>query len=140
MSNEIDELVANRSLTGNLIDIRETQPGEYDVPQLRLIRCPLPDCDYELDKWRNSRASISDHLLKSHAPEDFGLTPLREKPDPEQVVISKRWSSYIYHTSNCRAVKTTANESMKRIDFADLEAKYRHCKYCQGRSNERINL
>jgi hypothetical protein len=105
MSKEISELVADRSLTGNLIDIQKKQPGAYDIPELRLIGCPLPDCEYEIDDWDKSRKSISDHLLHEHQPEDFGLTPLREQSDPEQVVISECATSYVYHTTACRAVR-----------------------------------
>jgi hypothetical protein len=138
MNNDISELVADRSLTGNLIDIQKKQPGAYDIPELRLIGCPFSDCKYEIDDWDKSRKSISDHLLHEHQPEDFGLTPLRERSDPEQVVISECDTSYVYHTTACRAVRES--EAITRVDFEDIESEYRHCKRCKGKSSEEIQL
>jgi len=134
-----ESAIADRSLTGHLIDIRHFQPGFYSIPRLRLIACPLPDCDHEVKNWFNSRSSIQDHLLHDHKPEDFGLSPLRETQEPETVVIST--TSDIYHTRQCNSVTRTADSNLVRISRDELTDEYRWCRNCKGRqiNTEEIN-
>lgn len=49
------------------------RPGDGDS-KIRLLECPAPGCDRDFAP----RDSRSRHL-ESHAPEDFGLTPLGDR-------------------------------------------------------------
>nr|ADE29246.1 probable transcriptional autoregulator [uncultured virus] len=128
-----DSAIADTSLTGNLIDIREFRAGDYKTPQLRLIACPLDDCEYELERWDNTRTSISDHLLHDHNPEDFGLEPLRELATPETVVISSDPTSQIYHTRECGPMTFSQGKNLSTVSIDDLDERYTWCKKCKGR-------
>jgi len=128
-----DSAIADTSLTGNLIDIREFRAGDYKTPQLRLIACPLDDCEYELERWDNTRTSISDHLLHDHNPEDFGLKPLRESTTPETVVISSDPTSQIYHTRECGPMTFSQGTNLSTVSIDDLDERYTWCKKCKGR-------
>jgi len=128
-----DSAIADTSLTGNLIDIREFRAGDYKTPQLRLIACPLDDCEYELERWDNTRTSISDHLLHDHNPEDFGLKPLRESATPETVVISSDPTSQIYHTRECGPMTFSQGKNLSTVSVDDLDERYTWCKKCKGR-------
>jgi len=128
-----DSAIADTSLTGNLIDIREFRAGDYKTPQLRLIACPLDDCEYELERWDNTRTSISDHLLHDHNPEDFGLKPLRESATPETVVISNDPTSQIYHTRECGPMTFSQGKNLSTVSVDDLDERYTWCKKCKGR-------
>jgi len=128
-----DSAIADTSLTGNLIDIREFRAGDYKTPQLRLIACPLDDCEYELERWDNTRTSISDHLLHDHNPEDFGLKPLRESATPETVVISNDPTSQIYHTRECGPMTFSQGTNLSTVSVDDLDERYTWCKKCKGR-------
>ncbi|UXF49951.1 hypothetical protein 7841G3A2_33 [Haloquadratum phage sp.] len=128
-----DSAIADTSLTGNLIDIREFRAGDYKTPQLRLIACPLDDCGYELERWDNTRTSISDHLLHDHNPEDFGLEPLRESATPETVVISSDPTSQIYHTRECGPMTFSQGKNLSTVSIDDLDERYTWCKKCKGR-------
>jgi len=134
-----DAAISDRSLTGNLIDIRHFSPESYRIARLRLIACPLPNCDHEVHNWFNSRSSIQDHLLHDHRPEDFGLSPLRETQEPETVVIST--VSDVYHTRQCNSVTRINDANLMRINQDELTDEYRWCRNCKGRqiNTEEIN-
>jgi hypothetical protein len=128
-----DSAVADRSLTGDLIDVRKLQEGEYKGPKLRLVACPLDDCGYELEKWNNTRVSISDHLLHDHTPADFGLKPLRESEKPEMVIISTDPTSEIFHTRECGPMTFSLSRNLSTVRRDDLNEQYSWCKKCKGR-------
>ncbi len=76
-----DEAIADRSLTGHLIDMRHFHDNDTNNnAKLRLVACPLADCEYKIEHWHRPRTSISDHLLNDHNPEDFGLNPPINNP------------------------------------------------------------
>jgi hypothetical protein len=128
-----ESAIADRSLTGHLIDIRHFQPGTYRIAQLRLVACPLDDCEHEVKNWFNSRSSIQDHLLHDHKPEDFGLSPLRNTQDPETVVISTGRMSDTYHTRNCGSITRADDDNLIEVERDNLADKYSWCQHCKGR-------
>lgn len=130
-----DEAVSDNSLTGNLIDLRAFRSGEQPGVLHVLVRCPLDDCDYELENWHHSRSSIQDHLLKDHLPEDFGLSPIREsaRQDPKKGVISTHLSSKFYHTRNCSGAVRIDSCNLKTVQIDELGDEYSWCSDCKRR-------
>jgi hypothetical protein len=59
------------------VALREVYTSEGGGPDLKLIECPV--CGADLSGSGDTYV----HFLYDHGPEDFGLSPLGDRPDPD---------------------------------------------------------
>lgn len=96
------------------IQDRSNEPGEgHARERLVMTECPLDDCRKDLSS-RNVQTSV--HFLEEHLPEDFGLTPLGERPDDVDgpVVESVRAAESAAQTVAERALDRLAGSEGER--------------------------